>query len=314
MKVASSSFLISISRRELVAQIRGKPIYSISEVALIPLSSQLDAEKAIVRARDSQRRHNEQELEDASSDSEFERHSEDERDDISLPDEASPTSPLPGESSASKPSPHKRGTSIARDVIQQKGIYGRFTQKWFSKGGWTAENRRKEGIRSEDGLSSASVDEQPAAVIPAPSESQETLSTELVKDVADMPDAGGKSTIPNEPPHEIGSAILKEPETENIPLLPKLLTVAKFFFGSKSFYFSYDYDLSRSIANQPNPSSSNPLHRTFDPMVSFLFPSSHLTELLKIPWEADDYITSSSGTTISYLRSLRLGSQVSCYR
>src|SRR5579871_5801763 len=51
LKIASSSFLISISRREQVAQISGKPIYSIREVALIPLSSQSDAEQAIAKAR-----------------------------------------------------------------------------------------------------------------------------------------------------------------------------------------------------------------------------------------------------------------------
>ena len=263
LKVASSSYLISISRRELVAQIRGKPIYSIAEVALIPLSSQDDAEKAIVRARDSQKRHNERDLEDGSSDSELDRNSEDERDDVSFTDESLPASPPPERDLAPKQSPHKRSTSIAQDVIQQKGIYGRFTQKWFSKSGWTADNRRNQGLSSEEDLSRATTKDQLAAVNPAPSESQE----DVAQDARTKGDARVEDAVLNEPPKEIETAVENDPQIDAIPLLPKLLTVTKLFFGSKSFYFSYDYDLSRSIANQPNPSSSNPLHRTFDQLV-----------------------------------------------
>jgi hypothetical protein len=266
LKVASSSYLISISRRKQVAQIQGKPIYSISEVALIPLSSQSDAEKAIVRARDSQKRHNEQEVEDSSSDSEYDNNSEDERDDVSLTDESLPSSPPSESNLAAKVGPHKRTTSIAQDVIQQKGIYGRFTQKWFSKGGWAADNRRNQGMSSEEDLSKAtSTKEQLAAVNPAPSESQEHVGQAPVVDSKD----DKQTELLNEPPKELEQAVEKDPQTDTIPLLPKLLTVTKLFFGSKNFYFSYDYDLSRGIANQPSLSSSNPLYRTFDPLVRY---------------------------------------------
>ena len=259
--------MISISRREQVAQIRGKPIYSIAEVALIPLSSQDDAEKAIVRARDSQKRHNERDIEDSSSDDEYGRNSEDERDDVSFTDESLPSSPPPESNLGVKNAPHKRATSIAQDVIQQKGIYGRFTQKWFSKGGWKADNRRNQGLSSEEDLARAATQDQLAAVNPAPPESQEKVAQEEIigKDESDS-----TTPAPNEPPKEVEQAVEKDPQTDTTPLLPKLLTVAKLFFGSKSFYFSYDYDLSRSTANQPNPTSSNPLHRTFDQMVSLL--------------------------------------------
>jgi hypothetical protein len=260
LNIASSAYLIAISRREQVGQIRGKPIYSIAEVALIPLSSQGDAEKAIVRARESQKRHNERDIEDSSSDSEYDRNTEDERDDVSLTDESLPSSP-PSEA-LSKTTPHKRSTSIAQDVIQQKGIYGRFTQRWFSKGGWRADNRRNQGLSSEEDLSRAPTKEQLAAVNPAPSESQEQIAQDTAK-VADV--AEEDTPVSNEPPKEVEEAAIKDPETNTIPLLPKLLTVTKFFFSSKNFYFSYDYDLSRGIANQPMP-SVNPLHRTFDPL------------------------------------------------
>ena len=39
---------------------------------------------------------------------------------------------------------HRR-TSIAEDVIDKKGVYGRFADKWFSKRGWNVEKRRALG-------------------------------------------------------------------------------------------------------------------------------------------------------------------------
>ncbi|KIW04942.1 uncharacterized protein PV09_04107 [Verruconis gallopava] len=260
LRVASSSYLISILRRELVAQIRGKPVYSIAEVALIPLSSQTDAEKAIIRARESQKRHNEQNQPDSSSDSEYDRNSEDERDDISLTDESMPSSPPSEPSNAA----HKRSTSIAQEVIQQRGIYGRFTQKWFSRAGWKADNRRNQGLSNEEDLVRLPTNEQLTPVNHAPSESQEQAG----RDTSSAEEGHVEHTsLDNNPPKEVEPALEKDSQTETIPLLPKLLNVTKMFFGSKNFYFSYDYDLSRSISNQPSFSaSSNSIFRTFDPL------------------------------------------------
>jgi len=135
--VASTSFLVSIARREQVAVIRGKPVYTISEVALIPLSSQQDAEQAIVRARDSQLRHS-QSKDDFLSDS-----SDD--DDITLPDEASIADPedLSPPGTGKVEEAKDKVTTVAEDVFAKKGLYGRFTDSWFSKKGWTADQRRK---------------------------------------------------------------------------------------------------------------------------------------------------------------------------
>lgn len=264
LKVSSSSFLISISRREQVAQIKGKSIYSITEVALIPLSSQADAEKAIVRARDSQQRHGKDVRDGDDSDSES--NSEDERDDVSLTEDNSVTSTPPEEAeTALKPDLHKRTTSIAEDVISRKGLYGRFTQRWFSKGGWTAESKLKEGLNTGlEGGQKAPVQEQLDTVNPSPEEGQDQLN----KDAVDASNDVQKSEIPNEAPEEVKHAVDEAPDTPQVPLLPKLLTVSKMFFGSRSFFFSYDYDLSRSIANQPTASASVPLFRTFDSLVS----------------------------------------------
>jgi hypothetical protein len=167
-----------------------------------------------------------------------------------------------------KPDMHKRTTSIAEDVISKKGLYGRFTQRWFSKGDWTDVNKRKEGIStSQEDISKLPVQDQLSAVNPAPAEAQDQAG-DGVKALDDASKDTKTSDIPNESPEEVKHAVEESSETPQVPLLPKLLTVSKIFFGSRSFFFSYDYDLSRSIANQPNSLSSVPLFRSFDPLVS----------------------------------------------
>lgn len=260
LQVASSAFLVSISRRELVAQIRGKPVYCISECALIPLSSQVEAEKAILRARESQTRHDAAKDQDADTAG----NSEDEGDDASLTDDNSVASEPATElaPASTKDKQQQRDTSVAQDVITRKGFYGRFTSKWFSKGGWTADSRRTEGMTSEEDLTKTSpVNEQAE---PAPVGGEDALAKVASKE-AEGPNELDGAALSNEPPAEVADVDL--PPVEEVPLIPKLLTVAKFFFGSKSFYFSYDYDLSREISKQPAPALSVPLFKSFDSLV-----------------------------------------------
>jgi hypothetical protein len=234
-------------------------------VALIPLSSQADAEKAIARAQDAQRRHAAEVKAglESDSDSASDRNSEDEHDDVSLTEDNSVTSTPPGDQDAApRVDLRARATSVAEDVISRKGLYGRFTQRWFSKGGWAAENQRKGGLSSQDDLTKAPVPELLGAVNPATAEDQDGNGND------DAAGAATSSAIPDETPEEVKHVVEESPETPQVPLLPKLLTVSKMFFGSRSFFFSYDYDLSRSIANQPNASSSIPLCRSFDTLVS----------------------------------------------
>lgn len=262
LRIASSSFLISISRREQVAQIRGKPIYSISEVALIPLSSQSDAEQAITKARESQHRHSKTGDigEDFQSDSES---SEDDREDnISLTEEPSAPSSPPNERSETPDGPPKRKTSIAEDVIRRKGFYGRFAQKWFSRGGWATENRQKQGMSSEEDLSKArELQQNPAAAVEHDKEHE--------KHVDNIEPFGEhkRDEIAKDPPQEIADTAKAQAQETRIAMLPKVLTVSKMFFSSKSFFFAYDYDLSRSLVNQPDTPLSSSLHSTFDPLV-----------------------------------------------
>lgn len=257
LKVSSSSFLISISRREQVALIRGKPVYSISEVALIPLSSQEDAQQAITKARDSQQRH-------SATKDDFLSESSDDDDSITLPDDASVPDPDPKPVTKIK----DKATSVASDVIAKKGLYGRFADSWFSKKGWTAEQRRKQGLSSEDDVQRVkSTAKDPAAT-------QDEESSEGQTAPVDATDVGVKSKEEQVVPVEVAD-VVDSSTVPQIPLLPKILTTTKIFFGSRNFFFSYDYDLSRSAANQPSPSSSQNLHRTFDTLVCHNYLSNY---------------------------------------
>lgn len=70
-------------------------------------------------------------------------------------------------------------------------------------------------------------------------------------------DSGGVPTATDDP----GSTDVTE------ALLPKLLRTTQILFGSsQSFFFSYDYDLTRSFANRNTSSTDGPLHTRVDPL------------------------------------------------
>ena len=255
-----------------MAQIRGKPVYTISDVSLIPLSSQSDAEQAITRARETQRRHAKSHAageEDEPTSSEYSSGNE-EREPETLPTSelpSLPASPPPeGETGLAK-----RKTSIAEDVISRKGMYGRFAGRWFSKKGWSADSRRSQGMSSGEDLTKTMPERQ--GVVLSREQSQEGHpeedEDESVQKDLEISHQQNQDEVLNVPPKEVSHAAQASAEEIRIPLLPKVLTVTKLFYGSKNFYFSYDFDLSKNLVNQArSPASTDlPLHRTFDPLV-----------------------------------------------
>ncbi|KAH7071755.1 SacI homology domain-containing protein [Paraphoma chrysanthemicola] len=255
LKVATSFFLVSITAREHVAQIRGRPVYKITDVALIPLSSQADADKAIATAREHVQRHNK-----AQAAGQDDTDSEDDDDAPSVTDslveESTTTVSEVKDAVTGRKSPAQRETTVAADVIQRKGVYGRFADKWFSRKGWSADSRRTQGLSSEENLAAtaprnvdSTLEEQEQPSAPA----ADALPT---KD-KDAPDAVQ--------PEDIPKALEGEKDANTVALLPKILQTTRMYFSSGNFFFSYDYDLSHSIGNlQPN--SSLPLFKQFDPL------------------------------------------------
>lgn len=256
MKLASSSYLISIARREQVAQIRGKSIYVITDVALIPLSNQADAEHEIVQARKNLKLAKPETADSGSEEEEDNRSStiaeEEDHDDASLTS-STPTDAL---------EPPKQGalqktTSVVTDVIKNKGQYGRFAQKWFSKGGWKTEGRRKQGMSSEEDMSLTAEQKQQAA-------------ESLPEDKQDETENAPLGTTATESEETTTGEQSAAPPTDNImqSLTPRILRATKLYFASRSFYFSYDYDISHSLSRQEPNTSSLPLYKRFDPLVS----------------------------------------------
>ncbi|KAJ4291746.1 hypothetical protein N0V90_009641 [Kalmusia sp. IMI 367209] len=257
LKVATSYFLISICDREQVAQIRGKPIYKITDVALIPLSSQADADKAIISAREHVQRHKKaQGLGEDDYDSESE-----EEDAPSVTDsleDVSPTSPSEVKDPVTgQQGPADRRTSVAEDVMQRKGVYGRFADKWFSKKGWKADKRRTQGMSSDEDLRKA----MPMNVESVPKDEEGPVSPSkpeaLPVEDTDVPEPVS--------PEEIPKALGGEKDRTTVALLPKILRTTKMYFASGNFFFSYDYDLSHGVGQQ-QPTSSLPLSKQFDPL------------------------------------------------
>jgi hypothetical protein len=242
LKVASLSYLISITRRKQVAQIQGRPIYVITGVAITPLSSQAEASRAISQTRDS--------LRQSTKEGGVDRYSSDEESDYSI-HQGGTDSSVEGEENAPpdlQGKGHKRTQStVAEDVISRKGLYGRFAESWFSKKGWDASRRRSQGMSPD-----ASV------VLPPPDGSPPSDQLDASKDEE-----------PSRTPSRRLSVLDAEELTSS--LIPKLLRTTKMLLTSSSFFFSYEYDITRRMGTQSPNKSNLPLHRIVDPMVSVHF-------------------------------------------
>lgn len=253
LTVATCHFLISICDREQVAQVRGRPIYKITHVALIPLSSQADADKAITAARAHVTRQNSapgRGAEDSDSDSEEGAPSVTD----SLLEDHVTAPPPSADAGAGQKGTAQARTSVAEDVMQRKGVYGRFADKWFSRKGWSADNRRLQGLRSDEDLRAKNVPANVDSIV-SPEDADPPSPPNLAKDVADPVS-----------PKDIPTALQGDNEATTVALLPKILQTTQMYFSSGNFFFAYDYDISHGIGQQSS-SSSLPLFQQFDPLV-----------------------------------------------
>lgn len=157
--------------------------------------------------------------------------------------------------------------SIAEDVIGKRGSYGRFARRWFSRAGWTIDQKRNMGL-STSAVTAQDVDDvrgpEPPALTPH--------SSDVSGSVVFLPEEHDES-------HHRGA----------VSLLPKLLRTTHILFGSsRSFYFSYDIDITRSVVSASSNSSyppasspsttdasSTPLYRQADPLY---FWNRHVTQ------------------------------------
>lgn len=224
--VSRLTYLITITKRQQVANLFGSPIYVVTEVAVTPCSSQTDAKESIGKTA----RH----LDRISAETSDGDDGDSSDDEVGIP--KGPIDELEDAVvSDTEARPDSARSSVAEDVIRRRGSYGRFANRWFGGTGWTAQQKRSMSMGGGDG--------------------SPTLSPTQPK----MPSS---PTIAEESPAE---EITEPINTDPIPvsnLLPKLLRATQLFFGSsRSFYFSYDIDITRRLAEKTAfPSSDIPLY------------------------------------------------------
>lgn len=199
--------MLCVTLKEQVAQIFGKPIFLIKDIAILPLSSQLDAEKAIRQVQKSLENAKGEDLESESSD-EGERG--DERVEAEPQDElmSAPTVPGADESSTSISTP--AATNVAQNVMERRG-YGRFASEWLSR-------------RTSTGLAGTKTDPQAEATSLSPDEKRDAIGTS-----ATTVDLARHNAV--------------------APMLPRVLRTTKLLFKSRSYYFSYDVDITNRLGS-----------------------------------------------------------------
>ncbi|KAB8527789.1 hypothetical protein FH972_025441 [Carpinus fangiana] len=248
LKIASFAYLIAVSRREQVAQLWNKPVYAITDVSLIPLSSRHDAESAITRATRSIA--GDDLGDDDDSDPEHIAHlDEDWLDDLVLHGNKNPPSSRSRRGSLKEP-------SVAEDVMRNKGAYGRFSGGWFSRTGWTSGQRKNMGLSSQEDLL------KPADVVVGASPfSSPSLTPAKSQDPPD--------TTPLDPSaiseHLKSSGNSAAVEDRITALVPKLVQTTKLLFGSKTFFYAYDHDITRRLPELDLQPTDTPLYRRVDP-------------------------------------------------
>lgn len=225
ISVAKHRYLISITRRQQVAIIRGFPVYVVTEVAITPCTSQRDATDAV----DQTSTHLNKKTTDTNVIDGAETEDETDIETASLNDAGDDDS-VDEQRLADAQQALGRRSSVAEDVISKKGSYGRFAQRWFSKSGWTQDQKRNLGLSNAE----------------AKQADPPTAKVESTKEAAEQVGATGTVTS----------------------LLPKLLRTAQIYFGSsRSFYFSYDYNITRSLPSQHKSKWTDmPLHKAVDPL------------------------------------------------
>ena len=270
---ATVNYLIVITSRQQVAIVNRVPVYVITDVALIPLSSQSSAQEAIAKAKATRARDTSEDESDTDiSDDETETTAgEDHKD--ALPIAAGGIGSTRSSTESDRP-----------DTVGNRGVYGLFAQRWFSKSGWTAANPKggQEGKSAEGSKILVEVtDDEPGnhdvTPTPAPAPEEQGQSKDLWEGTASPPS-------PNKPVPELESfpalPLSEEERAEQIKedavhsLTPKLLHTTRLLLGSsKSFFFSYDMDITRPFSQQrqqvkaAEKAGGTPLWMNVDPLV-----------------------------------------------
>ena len=156
--------------------------------------------------------------------------------------------------------PERSASNVVEDVISKKGQYGRFAERWFSRKGWSTDKRRAQG------MSTADEDKPPpvgAAEDALPKDSGE-VALDKKPGETDIPSQTSypKSRQTSQPGSREANAVNA--------LVPKLLRTTRMLLSSRSFFFSYDLDVTRRLGGEIVKNPEIPLSKSVDPLVGIL--------------------------------------------
>lgn len=206
------------------------------DVTLVPLRSKTEAERALQDAQkllkqDALAAFKEEGPDGSEEDDEVETSTIDSQDGVGQEKEPEDES---GALEPPKSGVLQKGTSFVKNVVQDKGKYGRFATKWFSRTGSQEVVRRQQGLPRGD------------------------LTTEQEKSVDEA--------LPGPEAERDGNQ--KETHTSQAKaidhLTPRILKSARLYFSSSGFYFSYEHDISGSLAQKMRHGSAMPMWKRFD--------------------------------------------------
>ncbi|KAL9639537.1 MAG: hypothetical protein Q9204_001055 [Flavoplaca sp. TL-2023a] len=241
----------SLRLRQQVALVHGSPVYVITSVALIPLSSQSDADNVIEQTKKEAQKHaSHQVAEDVSIDHQS---SDDEDSEGHVLDDRPEQPKALAPSAIIRPKSQEGNDSVAQDVMGRKGQYGRFAESWFSRKGWTSERRRAQGMSADDARKSDGILDR------------QRDGRDKLKILAEQDDKN-LLEVPAQPPSRASQPGASQESDVTSTLLPKLLRTTKMLFASQNFFFSYDYDITRRVEEQTIQAPNVPLYRSVDPL------------------------------------------------
>ena len=147
-------------------------------------------------------------------------------------------------------------------------------------------------------MSTADEDKLPPVGAAEDAPPKETPEVAVEKRLANMDITGETSDLKSRKTSQLGN---REANTTNA-LLPKLLRTTRMLLSSRSFFYSYDLDITRRLGGEIMRNPEIPLSKSVDPLVSFW---SILNDLARAcPLTS---VPSSFGTTIWHCLSLKTG-------
>jgi hypothetical protein len=223
----------------------------IKDIAILPVSSQGEAEKAIIQTQAELQRVKGSKEDDlaASTSEESENESLDES---SIADPSEPQTPT--RETLHKSAQSENTTNVVQDVIQRKG-YGRFASQWFSRRGWGVSNKR--AGESSMGQAAATEKGREKSQLRAAESTSKIDPTPVDLEVPQHENAEANATSPQRSSNEAASQ-----------MLPKILRTAKLLFISQSFYFSYDFNITKRFGSSSMDSLKSVCPEGFESLVS----------------------------------------------